>query len=115
MKKRMCFFAMVGCLTAVSLLPKSTLAQSTILEFSNGKWFDGQGFVLKTFYSVNGILTSVRPSHVDSLVDLKGKFVVPPFADAHVHNLNEDDSIAEDTRADLADGVFYAIDRKSVV
>jgi imidazolonepropionase-like amidohydrolase len=88
----------------------ATRAEQPNLEFSGGRWWDGEKFVLKTFYSVNGTLTSVRPAHVDSVIDLTSKFVVPPFADAHVHNLNEDGSIAEDIGADLADGVFYAME-----
>jgi hypothetical protein len=86
-----------------------------ITELSGGKWFDGRQFVPKKFYSVGGILTSNRPSHVDSAVDLTGKFVVPPFADAHVHNLNEDSSIDEDVRTDLADGVFYAMEQDPAI
>ena len=57
------------------------------LELSGGRWWDGEKFVPKTFYSVSRLLTAVRPNHVDSVFDLTGKFVVPPYADAHVHNL----------------------------
>ncbi|MGH9855773.1 MAG: hypothetical protein ACREBD_38555, partial [Blastocatellia bacterium] len=46
-------------------------------------WFDGQTFVGKRFYSVNGVLTSRKPGRVDSAIDLNGKFVIPPFAEAH--------------------------------
>ncbi len=31
-------------------------------EFANGRWFDGQKFVVKKFYSVGGVLTSKRPA-----------------------------------------------------
>lgn len=94
---------------------KSADAARAIIELSGGNWFDGRGFAPKTFYSVDGILTSNRPGHVDSAVDLTGKFVVPPFADAHVHNLNEDSSIDEDVRTDLAEGVFYAMEQDPAI
>jgi hypothetical protein len=90
------------------------VAQASV-ELSGGKWFDGREFVPKTFYSLDGILTSNRPGHVGSAVDLTGKFVIPPFADAHVHNLNEDSSIDEDVRTDLADGVFYAMEQDPAI
>ena len=88
----------------------SAFGQPTALELSGGYWFDGHGFVAKTFYSVDGMLTSARPGHVDSVLDLTGKFVIPPFADAHVHNLNEEGSIDDDIATDLTDGVFYAME-----
>jgi hypothetical protein len=90
------------------------VAQASV-ELSGGKWFDGREFVPKTFYSVDEILTSNRAGHVDSAVNLTGKFVIPPFADAHVHNLNEDSSIDEDVRTDLADGVFYAMEQDPAI
>jgi imidazolonepropionase-like amidohydrolase len=97
---------------AVSLLTAVAAAaiNEANLELSGGRWWDGERFVPKTFYSVNGLLTAVRPNHVDSVLDLKGKFVVPPYADAHVHNLADPKDIDEDIHDDLADGVFYAME-----
>jgi len=94
----------------VCLLCVAGATQGPTVEFSGGKWFDGETFGAKTFYSENGMLTSARPSHVDSILDLAGKFVVPPFADAHVHNLADPKEIDGDIRDDLADGVFYAME-----
>jgi hypothetical protein len=94
---------------------KSADAAPANVELSGGKWFNGREFAPKTLYSVGGILTSNRPGHVGSAVDLTGKFVVPPFADAHVHNLNEDSSIDEDVRTNLADGVFYAMEQDPAI
>jgi hypothetical protein len=49
-----------------------------VYEFVNGKWFDGKSFVTKHFYTQNGILRSSRPARIDSIVDLSGKYVIPP-------------------------------------
>jgi hypothetical protein len=84
-------------------------------KLSGGKWFDGQEFVSKTFFSVSGVLTTAQPARVDAILDLSGKFVIPPYADAHVHNLNEDDSIDEDVRSDQLDGVFYAMEQDPAI
>src|SRR5438876_5116624 len=55
-------------------------------EFLNGKWFDDQGFRDKTFYSVGGMLTGKKPRQFRS-VDLSGRYVIPPFGEAHNHNV----------------------------
>ena len=56
-----------------------------VLKFTNGQWFDGQNFQSRTFYSVDGALTSKKPLRVDEVIDLKNGYVVPPFGDAHNH------------------------------
>ena len=78
-------------------------------EFVNGRWFDGQKFIVKKFYAVGGMLTSKKPSRIDSIIDLTGKYVVPPFGEAHNHNVewNSEETFARTTRMYLEAGVFY--------
>jgi imidazolonepropionase-like amidohydrolase len=76
-------------------------------EFSDGRWFDGQKFVSRTFYSVNGRLTSRKPARVDSVIDLAGKYVVPPFGEAHNHNVAQSSRLDALIRAYLDAGIFY--------
>ena len=92
--------------------PVYTTAQpvrSSNIAFVNGKWFDGRSFESQTVYSVKNVFTLHKPSRIDTTVDLEGTFVVPPFAEAHNHNLGtgveEWDRIA--IQKYLADGVFY--------
>lgn len=82
---------------------------SKTYEFINGQWFDGQRFRNKTFYSVNGLLTSRKPVRVDSVIDLTGKYVVPPFGEAHNHNLDwsSDEQFSSIKGMYLKDGIFY--------
>jgi len=75
--------------------------------FINGNWFDGQNFENKRFYSVKGVLTVKKPVRVDSVVDLAGKYVIPPFGEAHNHNVENPESIDELVRKYLLDGIFY--------
>jgi hypothetical protein len=75
--------------------------------FVNGQWFDGQNFRDERFYSINGVLTSKKPVRVDSVVDLTGKYVVPPFGEAHNHNVENPERIDELVRKYLQDGIFY--------
>lgn len=78
-------------------------------EFINGNWFDGQKFVARTFYSVAGVLTTRKPAQVDKTFDLAGKYVVPPFGEAHNHNLdfNTEERFARLKRMYLEAGIFY--------
>ena len=78
-------------------------------EFINGRWFDGQEFKDKTFYSVGGVLTSKKRSKTDSVIDLTGKYVVPPFGEAHNHNVewSDEETFARLKRTYLEAGIFY--------
>ena len=78
-------------------------------EFQNGKWFDGEGFSDKTFYSLNGMLTEKRPSQLDSVIDLKNRYVIPPLAEAHIHHLNDAKDIGNQIQGYLARGIFYVM------
>jgi imidazolonepropionase-like amidohydrolase len=87
-------------------------AQSAALQnvaLVNGKWFNGKSFNARTVYSVNGRFTAKKPARVDRTLDLGGTWVVPPFGEAHNHNLGtgieERDKKAIEKY--LADGVFY--------
>ena len=84
----------------------SNKSSSHNYEFTNGRWFDGKGFTSKTFYSIGGYLSSRRPTRIDSVVDLKGKYVVPPFGEAHNHNV-EGSNVDAVIRRYLEAGIFY--------
>ena len=76
-------------------------------EFAHGQWFDGQKFVAKKFYTVGGKLTSKKPARVDSVIDLSGKYVVPPFGEAHNHNVAQGSRLDAFIRQYLEAGIFY--------
>lgn len=97
----------------VTLLLPIFLAQGQVAtehknyEFDNGQWFDGQKFVMKKVYTVDGMLTSKRPDRVASVIDLSGKYVIPPFGEAHNHNVAQSSRIDALIRAYLEAGIFY--------
>jgi hypothetical protein len=86
-------------------------------EFANGSWFDGQKFVQRTFYTVGNRLTSKRPARVDRVFDLSGKYVVPPFGEAHNHNLDwsSDERFARVNKMYLDAGIFYVKNPNSLL
>ena len=74
--------------------------------FINGQWFDGNGFRAGDRYIVDGVFSSTRPAKLDRTSDLAGAFVVPPFAEAHNHNV-ESSRIDAVSKMYLDRGVFY--------
>ena len=106
------------CLIAVAFMAlASGCAESTSLRatppleepyaFINGRWFDGQEFQPDTWYSVQGRLTRQAPSGPVETVDLSGLYVVPPFGEAHNHNVDGPWNVQAVARRYLQDGVFY--------
>lgn len=81
------------------------------VQYSNGMWFDGEGFRPANAYSENGRLVfsdSVRSAR--AAVDLQGGYVLPPFCEGHNHNLGMGTYGIEGTIANyVRDGVFYVI------
>ena len=75
--------------------------------FTNGRWFDGQGFREGTWHAVQGRLTRSKPEGQVEVVDLQGGYVIPPFAEAHNHNVEGPWNLEAAVRRYLADGVFY--------
>ncbi len=84
----------------------SGVSAGRVIELANGRWFDGERFVQKTLYSVGGIFAAAAPARVDSVIDLEGGYVIPPFAEAHNHNIDGDPAALN--RKYLTEGVFYA-------
>jgi imidazolonepropionase-like amidohydrolase len=64
--------------------------------------------VARTVFVDRGVIVASRPAHVDSVVDLAGKFIVPPYGEAHNHNI--EGSPAETIAKYLAAGIYYVKD-----
>lgn len=78
-----------------------------VYEFRNGRWFDGQEFVERTMYTQYGVFVDSPSAPVDSVIDLDGQWVVPPYAEAHNHNVEAKEGFDELADRYLASGVFY--------
>ena len=76
-------------------------------RFDHGLWFDGQAFVPKTFYAVEGILHADYRGVPDTVIDLQNQFVIPPFADAHNHVLADGMDYQDQIQIHLRQGIFY--------
>jgi imidazolonepropionase-like amidohydrolase len=102
-------FGLVYAVSAVSI-HRDAFAQSAddlVIAVENGLWFNGTGFDDRTFYIRSGYLQSTRPARVDSVLDLRGRFVIPPLGDAHTHNLDGEFGIEQVSDAYRSEGTFY--------
>jgi hypothetical protein len=79
------------------------------VEYRGGRWFDGTRFVARTMYVADGVFHRTAPARIDSVVDLAGGYVVPPFGDAHYHLI--DPRVQGTVAAFLRDGIFYVRDQ----
>jgi imidazolonepropionase-like amidohydrolase len=75
--------------------------------FVNGQWLMHGQFQRRTYYSVNGMLQTAPPPRVDSTIDLRDGFVIPPFADAHTHNLDGAFNLDSTVSRYIREGTFY--------
>lgn len=72
-----------------------------------GSVFNGGKFVQKTMYIVDGKITFEKPSDLNQLIDVSGKFIIPPYGDAHTHNLDREWQLSYLPEQYLREGTFY--------
>ncbi|HVF38598.1 MAG TPA: amidohydrolase family protein [Gemmatimonadaceae bacterium] len=107
-----------GCQKSIPApMPAARTTDAPSVTLINGKWFDGTRFLEKTMYMSRGVFAAAPSGKPDSVIDLRGGYVVPPFAEAHNHNF--DASSPETAKAVVArymkDGVFYGQNPCSVL
>jgi imidazolonepropionase-like amidohydrolase len=99
-----CALAVLACASSRRTHPA---AHATVYELRNARWLGPAGFTSGNRFVVDGRLTTVRPSSVDSVIDLAGRWVVPPFGEAHNHNIEASGRVDALIARYLRDGVFY--------
>ncbi len=104
------FFLLIVCIS----IKLALAAQVKSIHFINGQWFNGKEFIATDFYSVNGFLTKNTPAIVDTIVDLKQQYIIPPFGEAHNHSPETDQDIDVFIERYLADGIFYIKNPNSI-
>jgi imidazolonepropionase-like amidohydrolase len=84
------------------------------IAFTGGAWYDGTGFVNTPLYVENGRFTANRPASIDTTISLDGHYVVPPFAEAHTHRIDQRGTLRGANDAYLDDGVFYVANLNNI-
>ena len=98
-----------GTLATAPTAPTAPPARATPVAwaFRNARWFDGLRFVAGDRFAVDGYFVATEPAHLDRTLDLNGAYVVPPFGEAHNHNLDNPADADRTIAAYLHDGIFY--------
>lgn len=80
---------------------------SKTIKLINGNWFNGENFENKTVWIKDGLLSFKSVEKIDTIIDVSHRFIIPPFADAHNHNLESKHELDKRINAYLDNGVFY--------
>jgi len=99
-----------GCAHPPAQQGSADTHHTRVIELANGRWFTGTGFEPRRMYIVDGVFAARVDRAPDSVIDLAGGFVVPPFGEAHNHNVDASTPAAGRTLVQkyLGEGVFYA-------
>ena len=94
--------AIVLVIAAIAGANARTQDTTGAIAFVNGHWFANGAFVAGTRFVAGGRFIDAAPAAISRTIDLGGRFVVPPFGEAHNHNTS---------KAQLAEyfsqGIFY--------
>ena len=87
----------------------TTHATAQNLKLLNGSWFNGERFEKKDIMYVNeGFFSNEAPqAALDTTLDFTGKYLLPPFVEAHTHNLSSSYGLQGILQAYLEEGTFY--------
>ena len=81
---------------------------SPTIQLTNGYWFDGTTFKQRTVWVYDGKLSfAPMDSPVDTVINLDSQYVIPPFGEAHNHNLESEYGLEKRIQNYLDHGVFY--------
>ena len=75
--------------------------------YVNAQVFDGERFAPGVIVVEGDRIVAADPSTASERVDLAGGFVVPPFCEAHNHNLGDANENDETIAQYLHEGIFY--------
>ncbi|WP_226293961.1 amidohydrolase family protein [Aquimarina algicola] len=84
-------------------------SKSKVMKLVNGRWFNGEIFEKKTVWvSEEGLISfKATDKRTDTIIDVSGKYIIPPFAEAHNHNLESAYGLDKRIASYLKNGVFY--------
>ncbi|MFA0813950.1 amidohydrolase family protein [Microbulbifer epialgicus] len=106
-RARFAALSLAGILSTMGL-SQAYCADTFAIE--GGKWFDGAEFKPATwFVDENGSLTKTRPKNIDHIIEVNGKFVVPPYGEGHNHNLQNPWAVKNFGPLQVSSGVFYSV------
>lgn len=102
----------ISCSNSQTVDHKATYAKknlnSKVIKLINGRWFNGTTFEKKTVWIKEGLLNFKDVNQeVDTIIDVSNQYIIPPFAEAHNHNLESAYGLDKRIASYLQNGVFY--------
>lgn len=96
-------------LVSLFLFFSSFMMAQDVFHFQGGSLYKNDSFEMLDFYVVEGQITFKLPPSYQKIttVDISEKYVIPPFADAHTHNLDREWQIGFLPEKYLKEGTFY--------
>jgi len=96
-------------LAGTLMVPSAAIPPEPVIALVHGHWWSGAGFHDRVVYVVDGAFSFRPPARIDSTIDLRGGYVIPPFADAHNHNVEYTNPMRTDALLAMyiREGVFY--------
>ncbi|QOC21821.1 amidohydrolase family protein [Wenzhouxiangella sp. AB-CW3] len=101
-------FAVAACLAALILAGMMGHSQAAT-RYDHGRWWDGTEFVEGSRFVVDGRFVDAVPDGDFEIVDLQGQYVIPPYAEAHNHNLQNPWLAGRFSEAYVDAGILYAL------
>jgi imidazolonepropionase-like amidohydrolase len=100
------------CLLTLSALTTVSRAQTRpqaprITRYDNARWWNGESFDTGSRFVQNGRFVTRTNLVADTIIDLDGRFVIPPLGDAHMHGFDNAAQVPALAQRYLTDGVFY--------
>ena len=83
------------------------LSRAQTYRLINGNWLLNGKFKKTIIYTKNGQFSFKAAETYDSTIDLNNQYCIPPFSDAHTHNLDAGYNLKEMVKTYLNDGIFY--------
>ncbi len=77
------------------------------VAYLGGRVYNGSEFEKRDFRVVDGILDFDSAVEAETIVDLDGTYVIPPFGDGHTHNFDDPALFDSIYQAYVDEGTFY--------
>ena len=103
--KHIRFLFITCCL--ISLTSCSEDNSTASIHYVGGYLFDGDKFKVKDFSIKGGKFSFDSSLKTDKTVNIDGKYVIPPFGDAHTHNFDDIEQFDSIYQSYINEGTFY--------
>ncbi len=90
-----------------SLSTIQTFAEQSI-ELKGAYIYQESGeFKQETLYIIDGLITYSKPAIIDTSINIEAAYIIPPFGDAHTHNLDRSFQIPGVADRYMSEGTHY--------